>query len=98
MLTKLLEAIGDMIVGTSRLVKNAFRLAFKLYFLPVVLCGKALRFLGIVGEFITLMVGLAWMLWPMAAPWYLANRVLYIPCIIATCVFIVTGWFALKNI
>jgi hypothetical protein len=72
-------------------VKKAFWVIFHVYFYPMAFCVRISKQIGIIGELLTTIIGLPWMLWPMIVPWYLSNKMLYLPCIIVTCIFIVTG-------
>jgi len=57
----------------------------------------AMKKLGIIGEIIFTLIGLAWLLWPMIVPYYAENSILYIPAVILTTVLCVLGANAIKN-
>jgi len=101
-LRPIIRAVLDGILNSARLVTisvtKIIKLIFTIYFFPLVASATLGKPLGIVGEFITLVLGIPWLFWPMAVPWYMHNKVLYIPAVILTSVLIVMGRSALKSI
>eukprot|EP00826_Nyctotherus_ovalis_P045143 TRINITY_DN4957_c0_g1_i2.p1 TRINITY_DN4957_c0_g1~~TRINITY_DN4957_c0_g1_i2.p1 ORF type:complete len:547 (+),score=49.04 TRINITY_DN4957_c0_g1_i2:99-1739(+) len=90
------------IISTNKFVfnfvKQIIKFLLKAYFYPVILFTKIGKPLGIIWEVATLILGIPWIFWPLLMPWYLGDKLLYIPAVILTAVLVVAGRYHLKDL
>ena len=97
-----IECIVKSLLSSGKLlfrsVKQLIKILFKIYFYPIIFFASIGKPLGLIWEAATLLIGLPWMFWPMIVPWYVGEKLLYIPAVILTAVLVVAGRYYLKDL